>query len=397
MAEFYHKASPTTFHVLKQFCIFQNLHLNNFQEYGCTFLSNKNAFVFDYCICQVNICLKFNIHIPDALLAETAGLNRHCKYIYITVAFYTQIPILFQSFQPLSPTFWSSEYSPNLLNSKSSDHSASSVQKKSWNPCCLIWCAHYFIWLCTTFELLIPWDAGFINNEKEAVASVLKWLMTNYLCVLFILNLDTEWCKLSSGRSGPRRRRRRWAGQGWCRSSCASGSLSRSGCYTQTTLSRWTSLHSLQSRRKRAWWHKQLSLGSPRELLALCHEASNSGHKTWHEKQHWTGTNTRLQHAKCTPEVIVQAEEMLMVNGKHPLMTIRVGRWPASSWKPTWPSLKCLVECVWPKSLQVQRALAARSLCSESCTVFQREITCTLTHAQIHPSPKHAERPPCFD
>lgn len=63
----------------------------------------KNAFVFDNC--QVNICFKFNIHSPDALVAETAGLNRHSKYISITVAFYIHIPILFQSFKPLSPTF----------------------------------------------------------------------------------------------------------------------------------------------------------------------------------------------------------------------------------------------------------------------------------------------------
>lgn len=148
---------------------------------------------------------------------------------------------------------------------------------------------------------------------------------------------------------------------------------------------------------KKAWSHKQPSLGSPRALLALCRAASNSGHRTWHKKQHWPGTNPRLQHTKCTAEVIVQAKEMLMLNEKHHLMTIRVGRWPALSWKPTWPSLRCLVECVWPKSLQVQRALAARSSCSEKGTVFQREITCATTHAQMHPSPMHAQRPPCFD
>lgn len=175
------------------------------------------------------------------------------------------------------------------------------------------------------------------NKLQQLTDSWNDWCQMKCLCVLFILNLGTEWCKLFSGRFVPRRRRRHWAGQGWCRSSCASGSLSHSGCYTQTTLSRWTSLHSLQSERKGAWSHQQPSLGSPKALPALCHAASNSGHKRWHEK-HSTGTNPRLQHTKCMPEVTVQAEEMLMLNEKHPLMTIRVGRWPALSWKPTRPS-----------------------------------------------------------
>lgn len=220
---------------------------------------------------------------------------------------------------------------------------------------------------------------------------------TKYFCVLSILHLDTEWCRLFSGRSVPRRRRRRWAGQGWCRSLCASGSLSHSGCYTPTTQSRWTSPRSLQSQRERAGSHKQPSLGSPKALLALCHAASNSGHKRWHEKQLWTGTNPRVQHTTCMPEVVVQVEEMLMLNEKLYLMTIRVGRWPALSWKASWPSLKRLVECVGPKSLQLQRAPKAKSQCSESWTIFQREITCTPTHAQMHPSLMHAEKPPCFD
>lgn len=53
------------------------------------------------------MCPKFGIHSPHAsndALAVTAGLNRHYKFICITVTLWTQIPVLFQSFQPLSST-----------------------------------------------------------------------------------------------------------------------------------------------------------------------------------------------------------------------------------------------------------------------------------------------------
>lgn len=86
---------------MRQFCISQKF----------TFKYLLKAWIhisFQYkhlCIwSQVNTCLNFNIHTPDASPALTAGLKRRCKYIYIIVAFYIQIPILFQSFQHLSPT-----------------------------------------------------------------------------------------------------------------------------------------------------------------------------------------------------------------------------------------------------------------------------------------------------
>lgn len=91
-------------------------------------------------------------------------------------------------------------------------------------------------------------------------------------------------------------------------------------------------------REKKSLVTQTVQPGQPQRRVWLC-VALSSDHKSWHEKQQWIGTNPCLQHTKCTPEVIVQAEEMLMLNEKHCLMTIRVGRWPALSWKKPDPAL----------------------------------------------------------
>lgn len=157
--------------------------------------------------------------------------------------------------------------------------------------------------------------------------------------------------------------------------------------------------------REKVWLHKQAILVSPKVPPALGYAASKSSHNWWLGRA-WEATLNRHKPMSPTyqmysiPEVIVQVKEIRMLNEKHHLMTIRAGRWPAFSWKPTWPSTKHLVVCTWPKSLQVQKAptaLPARSLHSESCTIFQTEITCTPACSQMYPSSMHAERPPCFD
>lgn len=126
---------PATLCVLEQFCIFQRFTFKYLLKV-CMPISSQYK-----CLCtwsQVNTHLKFNIHIPDAPLAVTAGLHRHCKYIYTTVAFYIQIPVLFQSFQSLSPTIWSSECPPNPLNYQVWDTGASCMQKWVWILSCLV-------------------------------------------------------------------------------------------------------------------------------------------------------------------------------------------------------------------------------------------------------------------
>lgn len=230
---------------------------------------------------------------------------------------------------------------------------------------------------------------------------------TNHLgCVLFILNLGREWCKLFSEHSVPRRRHHHWVGQDWCRSLYASESLSHIGCYTLTTQSRLTSLRWLKSKTERSVIKQESHPVSPKVPLALCHAASYSSHKWWLGRA-WEATLKRdkptspMYQMHSMPEVIVQLKKCwCWMKNKHHLMTTRAGGWAPFSWKPNWPSIKHLVACVQQKSLRVQRALTALlawSLCWESCIIFQREITCTADCSWMYPSSVRAERPLCFD
>lgn len=104
-----------------------------------------------------------------------------------------------------------------------------------------------------------------------------------------------------------------------------------------------------------------------------------------HEKQRWTDTNPCLQRTECTacqkPLYKLKKCWRWMTNTIWWLLGL-AGDLP-SPWQPTRPRTKAYVR---PKSLWVQRAptaLPARSLHSDSCTIFQREVPCTPAHSQL--------------